>query len=290
MVYRRKAPRRAEIPTRRNFEAGLAVLALNPRRPGGRPRDDWVAERVTAMSLVRAVNSLAVGLALTLSFAAATGRPAGPALRQVLSEARSDLVEKTERYKSGIETLLVFLREDIAQLTKKLAQSQALFDQGYISKIELEAARKRLDQAVQRCDEQERELEAANRVLVEAMAAELASSDDADSEGDTPSILRYHGTHPWSLEETSAVANFFWKRFGRELPISAYGQTATHDALGFDHRNQIDVAVSPASPEGKALMRYLREHAISFIGFAGAVAGSATGAHIHLGPPSGRKN
>ncbi len=244
--------------------------------------------RLTSMSWGGSLR-VVVGLVLTLAGSGAMGQSA-PTGRQALSDARLDLVEKTERYKSGIEALLVFLRQDVAERTQKLAQSQALFDQGYISQLELEGARQRLDEALQRRDEQENALQAANQVLVEAMAAEADLSDEPEGGGKTPAILRYHGAHPWSLAETNAVANFFWKRFGRELPISAYGQTPTHDALGFDHRNRIDVAVNPSSPEGKALMQYLREHAISFIGFAGAVAGSATGAHIHLGPPSGRKN
>lgn len=211
--------------------------------------------------------------------------------RQALVGARHDLVEKTERYKSGIEALLVFLREDVDQRSAKLSQCQDLFRQGYISKAELEEARQRLDQALRRRDEQEKELESATQILVEAMAAEASTTGGEEgTEGETPKVLRFRGTHPWTLAETTHVANFFWNRFGRELPISAYGQTPTHDALGFDHHNQIDVAVNPGSQEGRVLMAYLREHAISFIGFAGAVAGSATGAHIHLGPPSVRTN
>jgi hypothetical protein len=72
------------------------------------------------------------------------------------------------------------------------------------------------------------------------------------------------------------------------MPISAYGQTATHDRLGFDHRNSVDVAVHPDSPEGQSLMAYLKSAGIPFIAFRHAVSGSATGAHIHIGYPSHR--
>jgi hypothetical protein len=72
------------------------------------------------------------------------------------------------------------------------------------------------------------------------------------------------------------------------MPISAFGQTAVHDQLGFDHRNAMDVAVSPDSAEGQALMGYLRSAGIPFIAFRYAVRGSATGAHIHVGYPSHR--
>jgi hypothetical protein len=77
-------------------------------------------------------------------------------------------------------------------------------------------------------------------------------------------------------------------RFGRALPISALGQTALHDRLGFDHRNAIDLAVHPDSPEGRALMEHLRAQGIPFIAAWGAIPGSASGAHIHVGQPSPR--
>jgi hypothetical protein len=58
--------------------------------------------------------------------------------------------------------------------------------------------------------------------------------------------------------------------------------------MGFDHRDALDVAVHPASPEGRALMGHLREHGIPFIAAWGAIPGSASGAHIHVGQPSPR--
>jgi len=62
-----------------------------------------------------------------------------------------------------------------------------------------------------------------------------------------------------------------------------------HDQLGFDHRNALDVAVHPDSPEGKALMAWLRSEGVSFLAFRGPVSGEATGAHVHVGEPSPRR-
>ena len=53
--------------------------------------------------------------------------------------------------------------------------------------------------------------------------------------------------------------------------MSAYGQTALHDRMGLDHRDALDVAVHPDSPEGRALMEYLREAGIPFIAAWGVV-------------------
>jgi hypothetical protein len=84
------------------------------------------------------------------------------------------------------------------------------------------------------------------------------------------------------------VTRFFEQRFHRSLPISAAGQSETHDRLGYDHRGAVDVAVHPDSPEGQALIEYLRELGVPFLAYRGAVPGAATGAHIHIGPPSYR--
>jgi hypothetical protein len=64
------------------------------------------------------------------------------------------------------------------------------------------------------------------------------------------------------------------------------GQSSTHDDMGFDHRDAIDVAVRPDSEEGRGLMAYLRKAGIPFIAFRNKVRGMATGAHIHIGRPS----
>jgi hypothetical protein len=90
------------------------------------------------------------------------------------------------------------------------------------------------------------------------------------------------------LAEVEKIEKFFSSTFGRRLPISALGQTATHDRMRFDHRNSVDVALNPESTEGQSVLRYLRQAGIPFIAFRGAVAGAATGAHIHIGKPSPR--
>jgi hypothetical protein len=88
--------------------------------------------------------------------------------------------------------------------------------------------------------------------------------------------------------DTPRLQEFFQARFGRTLPISAFGQTALHDRMGFDHRNALDLAVHPDSPEGRSLMDHLRGLGIPFIAAWGAIPGSTSGAHIHVGQPSPR--
>jgi hypothetical protein len=85
------------------------------------------------------------------------------------------------------------------------------------------------------------------------------------------------------------IKKLFTSKFGRTLPVSAFGQTDLHSRLGFDHRNGVDVALHPDSVEGRALVAKLRVLGIPFIAFRRAVPGVATGPHIHIGNPSPRK-
>jgi hypothetical protein len=92
----------------------------------------------------------------------------------------------------------------------------------------------------------------------------------------------------WSIANFSGIQSFFSAKFGHPLPTSAMGQSATHNELGLDHRNAVDVAVHPDSVEGKALINYLQSQGIPFLAFRAAVPGVATGPHIHIGNPSHR--
>ena len=104
----------------------------------------------------------------------------------------------------------------------------------------------------------------------------------------TTAYIRYGGVRAWSLSEAAVIKEFFIRRFGRALPIGAFGQSALHNRWGYDHRNAMDIGVNPGSNEGQALMEYLRANGIPFTAFHFAVPGKATGPHIHIGLPSHR--
>ncbi len=102
----------------------------------------------------------------------------------------------------------------------------------------------------------------------------------------TRAFIRYNGPANWSLEDAGKISQFFLGRFGHDMPISAMGQSPTHDRMGLDHREALDVAVQPDSAEGRGLIAYLRRAGIPFIAFRSKIRGMATGAHIHIGRPS----
>jgi len=92
----------------------------------------------------------------------------------------------------------------------------------------------------------------------------------------------------WSLADSKKVENFFFTKFGRPLPTSAFGQSDIHDRWGLDHRQGLDVGLHPDSREGIVLVDFLRSEKIPFLVFRHAIPGVATGAHIHIGRPSHR--
>lgn len=92
----------------------------------------------------------------------------------------------------------------------------------------------------------------------------------------------------WSLADARKVENFFFTKFGRPLPTSAFGQSEIHDRWGLDHRQGMDVGLHPDSEEGIALVTFLRTEKIPFLVFRHAIPGVATGPHIHIGRPSHR--
>lgn len=92
----------------------------------------------------------------------------------------------------------------------------------------------------------------------------------------------------WSLADSKKVESFFFTKFGRPLPTSAFGQSDIHDRWGLDHRQGMDVGLHPDSVEGMALVAFLRAEKIPYLVFRQAIPGVATGPHIHIGRPSHR--
>lgn len=101
------------------------------------------------------------------------------------------------------------------------------------------------------------------------------------------SMVHYEGDGAiLANKDLRTLESSYEHRFGKPLPISADGQTAVHNALGFDHKGRVDVAVNPSEPEGIWLRHYLEAKRVPYYAFLRAVPGQATGAHIHIGPGS----
>jgi hypothetical protein len=213
-----------------------------------------------------------------------------------LSKLRDEFVRLTGDYKKSLGDLLPYQERAVKQAEDKLDKLREIQKEGLVSKRDVDAAEKTLADARAKVAETQQQMKAADAqiadALVEEKAVEQAAKLPAPPKGKmlrTTAYIRYTGSGSWSLASGAGrVMSFYQKTFGRQLPVSAFGQTGVHNQLGFDHRNAMDVALSPASREGQALITYLQANGIPFFAFYMAIPGSATGAHIHVGMPSHR--
>lgn len=206
-----------------------------------------------------------------------------------LARLRADVLQKMRDSRAGAEKLIALREEQAKKLTEEYGKRRQFYDQGLISKAELDQTLRALEEAIARLEEDKRWLTDQDIAITEAlMRNELldSMSPGMGAYSETGSLIRFNGDRVWSIADAPKIENFFFETFGRGLPVSALGQTGVHDRLQFDHRNAMDVALHPDSREGQSLMFYLRRSRIPFVGFRNAVPGSSTGAHIHIGRPS----
>jgi hypothetical protein len=244
----------------------------------------YVGAFVLALTLVAPSNSV-----LAQRKKKKTPQRSEPTLADRMAKAKAELITAANGYKASLEKLLALQEYDVKAASDIVDKRKELLAQAIISKKELEESERILSAAQDKVAETKRQIGESDNLIAEATAEEqLAKLGPPGTYQSTAALIRYNGPAQWVLTDAAKVQSFFAFRFNHPLPISAFGQTAVHDHLGFDHHNSIDVAVTPDSAEGQALMGYLRSAGIPFIAFRYAVRGSATGAHIHIGYPSRR--
>jgi hypothetical protein len=261
-------------------------------------------EKVKEMVFLRPLGLISFTAALFFNFNAVSAQDnrknstlPTPASRRVspteseLARSRTDVLQKIKEARDGTQRLLALHETERDNRLKEYYSRRELYYQGLIARNEVLQAEHAVAEAMMRVDEDKRWLAQTDVVIAEfTMRDELLRLPRLAIGGysETNTLLRFNGGALWSLGEAGKIEKFFARAFGRALPISALGQTATHDRLGFDHRDAMDVALHPDSKEGQSLLSFLRQSGIPFIAFRNAVPGAATGAHIHIGKPSPR--
>jgi hypothetical protein len=202
------------------------------------------------------------------------------------------MAQVAREYRRSLEPLIGLQAGAAERAAAAAARQRELVERGMVSRRDVEEAEHAAAAARETLDRTRARVREADAMVAEAEAARLLASLPPPRAGETgpapPSLVRFGGWADWSLAMAPRLEAFFRERFGRPLPVSAFGQTPAHDRLGFDHRDALDVAVHPDSPEGEAVMAWLRQHGVAFLAFRGAVPGEATGAHVHVGDPSPR--
>lgn len=214
--------------------------------------------------------------------------PARPANR--LDKLADDSAKAIAIYRATLDPVLGIYERELVRQTDLAQIRQDLFERGALSASELQDGHRALAAAQKDVDDTRRFMAEADRMATEVrMAAGSLPPLTRGGYEESADLIRFNGPAFWSLaKDTPRLQQFFMARFGRALPVSAFGQTPLHNRMGFDHRNALDVALHPDDPEGRALMAYLRGAGIPFIASWGAIRGSTSGAHIHVGQPSTR--
>jgi hypothetical protein len=208
-----------------------------------------------------------------------------------LRRTRADVIQKIKETRNGAERLLGLHEQHRQSLLEEYERRRKLYDQSLIARTDVLQAEQAMVESGLRREEDRRRLAEIDMAIVEVAVSDELQRLPALTVGgyrETAELLRFNGGALWSRQDAPKLERFYFETFGRTLPISASGQTATHDRLKFDHRNAIDVALHPDSAEGRALLGYLRQAGIPFMAFRNAVPGVATGAHIHVGRTSPR--
>lgn len=209
----------------------------------------------------------------------------------------SALIAAATQTKASNEILLKAQEVEIATATVKLEELRKLVADGLVARVELENAEALLAGLRTNLETAKNNVSASERTIADLRKAEemarakplvLVGSLTSTRSFLKPTIMRFGGQGGWSLGQLLTVQSFFASTFGYALPTSAVGQSTTHNRLGYDHRNAVDVALHPDSVQGKALISYLQSQGIPFLAFRVAIAGVATGPHIHIGSPSHR--
>jgi hypothetical protein len=244
-----------------------------------------VAVRV-ALAAVLLVVGTVVSFAQS-SRSSSTARSDSARLDKLAANAKRDIA----KYRATLPPVLAMFERELERQTELLAARQDLYERGALPESEVRAGKRAVAAAQKDVDDTRRDIAAADRMMGEARMADVARERPLarGQYEEMAGLVRFAGLAEWSLvADTPKLQHFFQSSFGRALPISAFGQTALHDRMGFDHRNALDVALHPDSPEGRALMTYLRTSGIPFIAAWGTVPGQTSGAHIHVGQPSPR--
>lgn len=212
-------------------------------------------------------------------------------LNDAASQSRENLIAASTTYRESLERLLALQKQDEERAAQTVEKNKKLLELGVIAQKQITESEEVLTAVKAKAAETEKQIESVNNMVAEVEAAEQIAQLPAEPQGtfrSTGLLVRFVGASRWNLSDFGKVDVFYRLKFGKPLPVSAFGQTQTHNHLGFDHSNAIDVAIHPNSAEGQALIDFLYNQGISFIAIRGAIQGSATGAHIHIGASSRR--
>jgi hypothetical protein len=212
--------------------------------------------------------------------------------QQKLNEAEDDAFLRRTLYGQDVSEqdagkMAEVTARRVQQRQQDVAKERQLVDAGVAPRINLTPLIEKVDWA-----RKEHDYAVTRAKLIHEMAemtreeAAYQAKLESSPSGTHGLAERFDGNGSFTSRDFQNVNRAFQREFAKALPVSAFGETALHRALGFDHRGRVDIAISPDQPEGVWLRRYLARNHIPYFAFRSAVTGRATGPHIHIGPMS----
>jgi hypothetical protein len=185
---------------------------------------------------------------------------------------RKMLIERKKASREDLKNALALYEDLEKKQNTDYEIKKGLYPWNLISRSQLDNSERRLSNArleIEQIRQWIAEDDLALSFIEEAAHQELIQLPSLPLGGyhETATLIRYNGAANWSLAGVQKIVSFYRARFDRALPISAMGQSPTHDRMSLDHRDALDIAVQPASTEGRELMAYLRKAGIPFIAF-----------------------
>jgi len=266
----------------------------NWSRELGRLRDFITRLMINALVIVTLISVTSGGVLAQKKAPApkAKSKPVKPV--DDLARLREEFIKATNEYKASLEKLRDIYNRNVTKAEARLVQTNLLFDQGLVSKSEVEAEQRKVAEAKDKAAEVSQRMTNADtqiaQTLVEAETEKKLARIAIPRGGlvQTASYIRFNGGASSAITDAWKVQRFFQDAFKKPLPIAVFGQGAIHDRWRLDRHNSMDVSLHPDGPEGQSLLSFLRANGIPFLAFRGAIPGTATGPHIHIGRPSHR--
>ncbi len=207
----------------------------------------------------------------------------------ILAETLYEQVRVQDMTPQQAAAMLAAAQRRVDRQAKLVADRQQLLDMGILAKSEFAAYEDELDSRRRVLELAQTRMQLLDELRQMAENEERLERLSRLSPGSLKDVMfRYDGKGQFQLSELTSISNSFQRQFHHALPVSALGQTALHQSMGLDHRNRVDVALNPDSPEGIWLRQLLEKLRIPYLAFRAAVAGAATAPHIHIGLGSTR--
>jgi len=214
---------------------------------------------------------------------AAAVRDAQEAVDDASDEAILDQTLYGDLTEEQASSMLAAAQRRVARTEAKVEQGRKLVEAGVAERLRFADLDSELASRKQALEQAE------GRAALVSQIVEMAR-EESNMPEPAPGKAEEHvaGANLLDAKDIKDITLAFEKEFDKPLPISAKGSTAVHRAMGFDHTGRIDVAVTPDSPEGVWLRKYLESKDIPYYAFRSAIAGKATGSLLHIVPGGSR--